>query len=169
MADRSRANLSQPARAWLAALGFPDPDSSRDIAALPWLHALAVGYAPAWLAENEAGIRQDWPRIPLPNSADLLRKSAAFGARVAALLDPDKPVLGVTEGAILPALRTIAVPAKRGGGQMTESDRDVTAGWGHAGKDNAVMPGRGPDRNARLRIAGSRDRSTSGAARRANP
>ncbi|MGA9867495.1 MAG: type ISP restriction/modification enzyme, partial [Acetobacteraceae bacterium] len=134
----SKANLSQPARAWLTALGLPNPD--RDIAALPWLHALAIGYAPAWLAENEAGIRQDWPRIPLPNSAALLRASASLGARVAALLDPDTPVLGVTEGAITPALRAIAVPTKRGGGQM---DRDITAGWGHAGKDGAVMPGRG--------------------------
>ncbi|HEY5300412.1 MAG TPA: hypothetical protein VIJ55_07030 [Acetobacteraceae bacterium] len=26
---------------------------------------------------------------------------------------------------------------------MTEADRDITAGWGHAGKDGAVMPGRG--------------------------
>ncbi|MEO8715982.1 MAG: type ISP restriction/modification enzyme, partial [Acetobacteraceae bacterium] len=135
-------NLSQPARAWLTALGLPDPDTDRDIAALPWLHALAIGYAPAWLAENDAGIRQDWPRIPLPGSAALLRASAALGARVAALLDPDTAVPGVTEGDIAPALRTIGVPAKRGG-QMTESDREITAGWGHAGKHGAVMPGRG--------------------------
>lgn len=43
----------------------------------------------------------------------------------------------------MPALAAIAVPAKRGGGAMTEADRTLAAGWGHAGKDGAVMPGRG--------------------------
>ena len=138
-----RANLSAAARAWLAALTLPDPDGDREIAALPWHHALAIGYAPAWLTENADGIRQDWPRVPLPNNADLLRASAALGARVAALLDPDTPVPGVTAGTIQPALATIAAPTKRGGGTMTEADRMLTAGWGHAGKGGAVMPGRG--------------------------
>lgn len=138
-----RANLSTSARAWLAAIGTPDPDVNRDIAVLPWHHALAIGHAPAWLAENSDGIRQDWPRVPLPDNADLLRASAALGARVAALLDPDMPVPGVTAGTIAPILQTIAVPAKRGGGAMTEADRAMTAGWGHAGKGGAVMPGRG--------------------------
>jgi hypothetical protein len=143
LADPHRANLSVPARTWLAALALPDPDSNREIAALPWHHALAIGYAPAWLAENADGIRQDWPRVPLPGNANLLRTSAALGARVAALLDPDMPVLGVTTGAIQPALATIAAPTKRGGGSMAETDRMLTAGWGHSGKGGAVMPGRG--------------------------
>ncbi len=143
LADPDKANLSAAARAWLAALGLPDPDKDRDIAALPWHHALAIGYAPAWLAENADGIRQDWPRVPLPDNAALLRASAALGARVAALLDPDTPVPGVTVGAIQPALAVIAVPTKRGGGAMTEADRTLTAGWGHSGKGGAVMPGRG--------------------------
>jgi hypothetical protein len=138
-----RANLSTASRAWLAMLGLPDPDDNRDIAALPWHHALAIGYAPAWLAENADGIRQDWPRVPLPNNADLLRASATLGARVAALLDPDTPVPGVCNGSVHPALATIAVPTKRGGGSMTEADRMLSAGWGHAGKGGAVMPGRG--------------------------
>jgi hypothetical protein len=134
-----RANLSGPARAWLAAVTLPDPDSNHDIAALPWHHALAIGYAPAWLAENADGIRQDWPRVPLPNSAELLRASAAL----AALLDPDTPVPGVTTGTLHPALASIAAPTKRGGDAMTEANRVLTAGWGHAGKGGAVMPGRG--------------------------
>ena len=138
-----RANLSIAARAWFVALCLADPDSDRDIAALPWYHALAIGYAPSWLAENADGIRQDWPRVPLPDNAELLRASAALGARVAALLDPDTPVPGVTAGTIQPVLATIALPTKRDGGSMTEADRALTAGWGHAGKGGAVMPGRG--------------------------
>ena len=143
LADPDEANLSVAARAWLAALGLPDPDAEKSIAALPWHHALAIGYAPAWLVENADGIRQDWPRVPLPDNAELLRASAALGARVAALLDPDTPVPAVTTGAVHPVLATIAVPTKRGGGAMTEANRTLTAGWGHAGKGGAVMPGRG--------------------------
>jgi Type ISP C-terminal specificity domain len=138
-----KANLSTPARAWLAAIGLPDPDADKSTAALPWHHALAIGYAPAWLDDNGDGIRQDWPRVPLPDNATLLRASAALGARVAALLDPDTPVPGITTGTILPVIQAIAVPTKRGGGAMTEADRTLTAGWGHAGKGGAVMPGRG--------------------------
>jgi hypothetical protein len=81
--------------------------------------------------------------VPLPDNAALLCASAALGIRVAALLDPDMPVPDVTAGAIAPALATIAVPMRRGGGAMTEADRTLTAGWGHAGKGGAVMPGRG--------------------------
>ena len=194
LANPDKANLSIPARAWLTALGLPNPDTDRATATLPWHHALAIGYAPAWLAENGDGIRQDWPRVPLPDNADLLHASSALGARVAALLDPDTrtpapsgtgsllwprwrrirdqdwpashnadllhassalgarvaalldpdtPVPGITSGAIQPAIQAIAVPAKRGGSAMTEADRTLTAGWGHAGKGGAVMPGRG--------------------------
>ncbi|WP_428541220.1 type ISP restriction/modification enzyme [Rhodopila sp.] len=139
----NRANLSPATRTWLNELGLPNPDADRATAALPWYHALGIGYAPAWLTENSDGIRQDWPRVPLPDNADLLRASAALGARVAALLDPDKPLSGITSGAIQAAIQTIAVPTKRGGAPMTEVDRTLTAGWGHAGKGGAVMPGRG--------------------------
>jgi Type ISP C-terminal specificity domain/N-6 DNA Methylase len=138
-----KANLSPAARAWLAALSLPEPDKDKTVAVLPWHHALAIGYAPVWLSENADGIRQDWPRIPLPNAADLLRASAALGTRVAALLDPDMLVPDVTNGTFHPALATIAVPVRRGGGSITEADRAVTAGWGHSGKGGAVMPGRG--------------------------
>nr|MBW4093697.1 DNA methyltransferase [Pseudomonadota bacterium] len=62
---------------------------------------------------------------------------------VAALLDPETPVPGVTAGTILPALAAIAVPTKQGGGAMAPEDCALTAGWGHAGKGGAVMPGRG--------------------------
>ncbi len=138
-----RANLSPMARAWLAGLALPNPDNDPAIAALPWHHALAIGYAPAWLAENADGIRQDWPRIPLPGSADLLRASAALGARLAALLDPETPVPGVTEGALPQAIAAIAVPSRQDGGALRTEDYAVTAGWGHAGREGVVMPGRG--------------------------
>jgi hypothetical protein len=143
LAAPQQANLSTAARAWLSALGLASPDDDTSIAQLPWAHALAIGYAPAWLDDNGDGVRQDWPRIPLPNNALLLRASAALGARVAALLEPETAVPGVTAGTIEPALAAVAVPATQGGRPMSEADRMMTAGWGHAGKGEAVMPGRG--------------------------
>ena len=62
------ANLSPAARAYLASLGLPEPDTDQATAELIWYHALAIGYSPAYLAENADGIRQDWPRIPLPKA-----------------------------------------------------------------------------------------------------
>jgi hypothetical protein len=138
-----KANLSAIARAWLASIDLSEPNLDHAIATLPWHHALAIGYAPAWLSENADGIRQDWPRVPLPDSGNLLRSSAALGARVAALLDPDTQVPGVTVGAIHPALALVATPSMRLGGAMKNDDFALTAGWGHAGQGGAVMPGRG--------------------------
>jgi len=40
--------------------------ASAETAGLIWMHALAAGYSPDYLSENADGIRQDWPRAPLP-------------------------------------------------------------------------------------------------------
>ena len=72
--EKITANLSPSARAYLASLGLPDPDADQATAELIWYHALAVGYSPAYLAENADGIRQDWPRIPLPQAKDALAR-----------------------------------------------------------------------------------------------
>ena len=132
------ANLSPAARAYLAQLGLGNPDADADTAALLWLHALAIGFAPAYLAENADGIRQDWPRVPLPDSKKLLLASAELGRQVAVLLDTEAGVPGVTSGQIRPALKTIADLHFTG-----EMDCRVTAGWGHAGKEGVTMPGKG--------------------------
>ena len=132
------ANFSTPVRAYLANFGIKNPDSDADTAALIWLHALAIGFAPAYLAENADGIRQDWPRIPLPDSKKLLLASVELGRQVAALLDTEAPVPGVTDGKIRPDLKTIADLHFTG-----EMDFRVIAGWGHAGKEGVTMPGKG--------------------------
>ena len=63
------------------------------------------GYSPAYLTENADGLRQDWPRIPLPKAKDSLVASAALGRQVAALLDTETPVSGVTAGKIRDELK----------------------------------------------------------------
>ena len=63
---------------------------------------------------------------------------------MARLLDPETPVPGVTTGALRPELAAIAIPTTTGGGgNMGDEDFEITAGWGHYGSGDAVMPGQG--------------------------
>ena len=147
--NETTANLSPRARAYLAALGVENLDADADTAALIWMHALATGYAPAYLAENSDGIRADFPRVPLPATRELLEQSAALGREVAALLDTERQVAGVTSGAIRPELRHVAVLRRTdGAGQLNPQAGDLVlrAGWGHKGKAGVVMPGKGRTR-----------------------
>jgi len=141
----STANLSPPARTYLTTLGLPDPDTDTETAGLIWLHALAVGFAPTYLAENADGIRQDWPRVPLPDTAEALKNSARLGRQVAALLDTENPVPGVTAGTPRPEMKILAVISREGGGPLKPEAGDLalTVGWGHGGKDGITMPGKG--------------------------
>lgn len=139
------ANLSPAARAYLASLGLPNPDSDQKTAELIWYHALAIGYSPLYLSKNADGIRQDWPRIPLPKAKDLLNSSARLGRQIAALLDTESPVAGVTAGKIRDELKSIGVFHRLDGkpARPESGDLDLTAGWGHAGKSGVTMPGKG--------------------------
>ena len=114
-------------------------------------HVLATLHDPAYREANAGALRMEWPRIPLPGwpeggtegAAAALAESAARGRALAALLDPDIPVPGVTEAPIRPELVAIAVPHKTDGHNMTVDDFALTAGWGHYGAGDAVMPGQG--------------------------
>jgi hypothetical protein len=110
-----------------------------------WFHALAIGYSPAYLEENADGLKRDWPRIPLPRSRQALEASAELGRRVAALLEVEIAVAGVTAGEIDGAWRGVAELATGDGRPIDPSSDDlaVTAGWGHAGKNGVTMPGKG--------------------------
>ena len=144
-ADTPVANLSKPVRRYLAELGITEPDADAKTAGLIWMHALAIGYSPAYLSENADGIRRDWPRIPLPDCRQALEASAALGEQVAALLDTEADVPGVTSGKVSPLLKTIGLITRVGGGAIDPSGDDlkVTAGWGHRGKGGVVMPAKG--------------------------
>ena len=137
------ANLSDFALTYLAALGLSNPETDRDTAELIWMHALAIGYSSAYLSENADGIRENWPRIPLPASREALIASAALGREVAALLDTEAPVPGVTSGTIRDELKTIADISRVGGGTLKPDEFAVTAGWGSGGQGSITMPGKG--------------------------
>jgi hypothetical protein len=135
---KTTSNLSPAARAYLAKVGIQSSDVDADAAALIWLHALAIGYAPDYLSENADGVRQDWPRIPLPASKAGLLASADLGRQVAVLLDTETPVPGVANGNLRPELKAVAELRCTG-----SPDFHITAGWGHAGKEGVTMPGKG--------------------------
>jgi len=141
--NQATANLSPAARSYLSSLGITNPDADAHTAGLIWMHALAVGYSPAYLSENADGIRKDWPRIPLPEDKALLEASAALGEIIAALLDTENLVSGVIAPPIRTEIQNIAVITKEGGGQLQPKELAVTAGWGHAGQNSVVMPGKG--------------------------
>jgi hypothetical protein len=106
-----------------------------------WLHALAVGYSPLYLSENADGIRSNWPRIPLPVSQELLQASAELGDRIAALVDPDGVVEGVTSSVSDPH-KSLGVVERLGGGTLQAKDLVVEAGWGFVSR-TGTMPGNG--------------------------
>ena len=138
-----RPNLSSTAQHYLDRLGLSVEDLFH--------HVLAVLHDPAYRKANAGALRMEWPRTPLPGwpdgagegAAAALARSAARGRELAALLDPDTPVPGVTQGPLRPEIASIAVPATTDGRNMTGDDFAVTAGWGHYGPGEAVMPGQG--------------------------
>ena len=138
-----RPNLSRTAQSYLERL---------DADALDLVHHLiAVLHEPIYNRLNADALRAEGPRIPLPGWGDgesegvaaTLAHSAARGRELARLLDPNTPVPGVTEGELRPGIAPIAVPATADGRNMTGEDFALTAGWGHSGSADAVMPGQG--------------------------
>ena len=139
----SSANLSAVAQRYLDRLGLGVEELFH--------HALAVLHDPAYREANAGALRMEWPRIPLPGwpdgdapgAADELRASGDRGRELAALLDPETPVPGVTAGTLRPELAAIAVPSTADGRNMSGDDFALTVGWGHFGTGDAVMPGQG--------------------------
>ena len=138
-----RANLSPKADRYLARVDLGVEDLFH--------HVLATLHDPAYREANAGALRMGWPRIPLPGwpdgeaegAAEALARSATHGRELAALLDPETPVPGVTRTPLRPEITAIAVPSTVDGGNMAGADFVVTVGWGHYGSGDAVMPGRG--------------------------
>ncbi|MHB8843945.1 MAG: type ISP restriction/modification enzyme [Nitrospirota bacterium] len=132
-----KPNLSERAASFISSAGANAEDF--------FFHVLAVLQAPVYRAENSGALRQDWPRIPIPKTKDSLIASAALGRQVAALLDTEAPVPGVTTGKIQDNLKDIAVFQRVDGkpANPATADLDLTAGWGHGGKGGVTMPGKG--------------------------
>ena len=123
-----RANLSQTAETYLESLAAPKLDLFH--------HALATMHSPQYRTDNAGALLGDWPRIPLPATAELLTHSAALGRCLAELLDAESSVNLAAEWSFLAALKLPLDP-------NLEEALKLTAGWGHKGQGSTVMPGRG--------------------------
>ena len=138
-----RPNLSPAAQAYLDRVGRGVEDLFH--------HTLAVLHDPGYREANSGALRMEWPRIPLPGwpdgdapgAAEELAASAERGRELARLLDSETPVPGVTTAPLRPDIASIGVPATADGHNMTGDDFALTAGWGHFGTGDAVMPGHG--------------------------
>ena len=138
-----RPNLSGPARSYLERLGANLEDLFH--------HVIATLHDSNYHQLNAGALRAEGPRIPLPgwpdgdseSAAQTLARSAARGRELVRLLDTNMPVSGVTQGTLRPEVAVIAVPATVNGRNMTGDDFALTAGWGHYGTGDAVMPGQG--------------------------
>ena len=141
--EQRRPNLSGAAQHYLERIGADVEDLFH--------HVLAVLHDPAYREANAGALRMEWPRIPVPGwpdgdeagAAGKLAESATRGRELAALLDSDTPVAGVTSGALRPEIGVVAVPSTTHGGNMDGDDFEVTASWGYFGSGQAVMPGQG--------------------------
>jgi len=138
-----RPNLTPTAQRYLDRLGLCAEDLFH--------HVLAILHDPAYREANAGALRMEWPRIVLPgypnggdaSAAETLRRSAALGHELAALLDPETSVPGVTQTPLRPEIAAVAVPTTAEGRNMAGKDFAITAGWGRHGQGDAVMPGQG--------------------------
>ena len=138
-----RPNLSEAAQSYLKRVGTSVEDLFH--------HTLATLYSLDYQRENADALRAEGPRIPLPgwqgggakDAAKILARSAEQGRELARLLDTDASVPGVTQAPLRPEIAVIGVPSTARGSQMMSDDFAVTAGWGHYGAGEAVMPGQG--------------------------
>ena len=141
--ERRRPNLSEAAQGYLRRVGASVEDLFH--------HVLATLHDPFYRKANAGALRMEWPRILLPGWPDgraedagaVIAESVARGRELARLLDTDASVPGVTGAPLRPEMAAVAVPATERGSQMTGEDFAVTAGWGHFGAGEAVMPGSG--------------------------
>lgn len=107
-------------------------------------HTIATLHAPTYRQENEGALRQDWPRVPLPEDGEVLKQSAQLGQEVASLLDVEQEVEGVTAGTIRPEIRPLGVPTPASDkDRLSREDFGVTAGWGYTAHHGATMPAGG--------------------------
>ena len=100
------------------------------------LHIVATLHTPQYRTENAGALLGDWPRIPLPSTAEQLAHSASLGRKLAELLDAESTLSLAAEWSFLAALKLPFDP------NLDEALK-LTASWGHKGQGSTVMPGRG--------------------------
>jgi hypothetical protein len=108
-----------------------------------FFHIAAILNSPLYRTENGGSLINDWPRIPLPATRELLEASAALGRTVGDLLRPDVAFAPSDD------VRALGIPTRSDGGQFSEDDLRVTVRYGGIGRyeppiieGQAARPGR---------------------------
>jgi hypothetical protein len=101
-----------------------------------FFYTLATLHTPRYWSDNAGALLGDWPRIPVPATAELLSGSATLGRRLAELLDAEAPI---NLGAVLSFLAALKLSRS----SDLEDALKLTAGWGYRGQGSTVMPGQG--------------------------
>ena len=125
-----------------AALGlYENVETSQNL----FFHAIATMHTPQYRTENAGALLSDWPRIPLPATAEPLTHSANLGRRLAELLDPESEIkLLYSEcDTGFPLVWSFFASLKLPTPQKLAENLKVTAGWGRRGQGITVMPGSG--------------------------
>lgn len=114
-------------------------------------HLVAILHSPHYRRENDEALRLDWPRIPLPNNKQMLRRSAQLGQQLVMLLNPEIRVPKVTFGQLRPELEMIGrltlledeAYLENEPDQPARPDLTLTAGWGYVGRqgNSGIGPG----------------------------
>lgn len=135
-AEESKPNLTRNVSSWLAQVRGEPGDL--------FFHCVAITHAPIYRQESAGALRQNWPRVPLPNSNAMLSHSAEIGRKLSALLDADAALEDLS-GNLRSEPTGIGSISREGGGSLNPDagDLDISVGWGHAGKGGAIMPGKG--------------------------
>jgi predicted helicase len=97
VAGSEQLNLSEEAHVLVTKRGMKGEDL--------FFHAIAAMHTPQYRTENAGALLGDWPRIPLPATAEQLAHSAALGRRLAELLDAESSINLTAEWSFLAALK----------------------------------------------------------------
>jgi len=124
----AKANLSPKCQAYLCGLCGELPEGAGERV---FLHAMAICAAARYLEMNADGVAESFPRIPMPAELTVLDQGRALGERVADLLDPDKPVAGVTTGKVRAGLRGVGYLRET---YANEREREVTVSYMGTGR-----------------------------------
>lgn len=130
-------NLSLEAREYMQQLS----GKKQDLTSL-FFHIVALIHSPSYRSEHGEALKQDWPRIPLPDKPETLAASAELGKSMGILLDTERDVRAVTSGRVRNDLRLIAPVTTLRSKGVSDEDLEVTADWGRPQEDR-VMPGNG--------------------------
>jgi Type ISP C-terminal specificity domain/N-6 DNA Methylase len=124
MFEATRSNFRDELLALLTEVYGDYPNLVEDL----FYHITAILNTPKYREESAGYIEENWPRIPLPDDLELLQASAMLGQQVANLLRPEV-IFKVPE-----KLRSLAIPTRSDGKQLTEADLQMTVRYGGIGK-----------------------------------